>query len=77
LPQLSLILVANLLPVSLTPVATALAILVEKKFSPVPSYTGGKFAAGVFDTSGKFVTSIVDSGGEPWLGNISANFQKI
>jgi hypothetical protein len=54
-----LTLAANLLPVSLTPVAnfplvsTTLAKLVAK------------FAAGVVDTSCKFATGVVDTGGAP------------
>ncbi len=38
--------------------------------------TGGNFAAGVIDTSGNVSTGVIDTGGEPWLANISANFQK-
>jgi hypothetical protein len=60
-------------PVSLPPVSTTLAKLVEKfaacvadtgdKFAAGVVDTGSNFAAGVVDTGGKFATGVVDTGG--------------
>jgi hypothetical protein len=50
--------------VSLTPLATTLAKLVEKFAAGVVD-TGGKFAAGVVDTGGNFATDVVYTGGAP------------
>jgi hypothetical protein len=52
--------VANLPPVSTTPVA--------KFYTIFPSVvdTGGKIATGVNDTGGKFATGVNDTGGKQW-----------
>ncbi len=62
---------ANLPPVSLTPVATTLAKLVEK-FAADVMETGGKFAAGVVDTGGNFAAGVVDTGGKFTIGVVDA-----
>ncbi len=55
----SLILVANLQPVSRTP-----AVQVAK-FTTCVVDTGGKFAGSVIYTCGKFATGVLDIGGAP------------
>jgi hypothetical protein len=50
--------VANLPPVSTTPVANCATS------SPCAVDTGGKFATGVNDTSGKFAAGVNDAGGK-------------
>jgi hypothetical protein len=68
--------VANLLPVSLTPVANLPPVSTTQgelvaKFAAVVVDTGGKFAAGVVNTGGNsppvslIATGVVDTGGAP------------
>jgi hypothetical protein len=62
--------VANLLLVSLTPVANlppvpTTLVKMGGKFAGGVVDTGGKFATGVVDAGGNFAASVVDTGGQP------------